>query len=105
GELAEEALPGLENLGLIVGEPLFDIIDAFDHDAPEEDGELVRQGLVGDQAAAARRHPSVIAAEGDVFAARQGAGHHTEDLPGAVAAALDRSSAFAALGAARGEAE
>ena len=51
GELAEEALPGFEDLGLIVGEPLFDVIHALDHDAPEEDGELVRQGLVGDEAA------------------------------------------------------
>ena len=39
GELAEEALPGFEDLGLIVGETLFDVIHAFDHDAPEEDGE------------------------------------------------------------------
>ena len=105
GETAEEALPGLEDLGFIVGETLFGIIDAFDHDAPEEDGELVRQGLVGDEAAATRGHPSVVATEGDVFAARQGASHHTEDLPGAVAASLDPGSALAALGAARREPE
>ncbi|WP_395713973.1 hypothetical protein [Reyranella sp.] len=46
GETAEEALPGLKDLGLVVGETLFDIIHAFDHDAPEEDGELVRKALL-----------------------------------------------------------
>ena len=81
GKSAEEALPGLEELGLIVGETLFDVIHALDHDAPEEDGELMGQGLVGDEAAAARGHPPVIAAEGDVFAARRARAMTRRDCP------------------------
>ena len=44
GETAEETLPGLEDLGLVVGEPLLDIIHAFDHDAPVKFGEFAGGG-------------------------------------------------------------
>jgi hypothetical protein len=41
----------------------------------------------------------VKAAERDVFAARQGTGHHTKNLAGSVATSFDRSLALAALSA------
>src|SRR5205807_7186957 len=54
GETTESALFGLQHLSLVLGESMFDVVGALDHHAPEEDGELARQGDIGDQATASR---------------------------------------------------
>src|SRR5258705_7020901 len=84
GESTQGALFGLEHAGLIMREPVFDVVDAFDHDAPEQDRELTRQSDVGDQACAAGSQAAVEATQGDVLAAGEGARHHAEEASGAI---------------------
>ena len=70
GEPTQGALFGFQHLVLVVREPMFDVIDAFDHYPLEQDGEFARQSNVGDQAATARSHTPVEAPKGDILAAR-----------------------------------
>ena len=99
-ESAQRSLLGLEHLGFVLLETELDVVHALDHDAPEQGGEFARQRDVGDEAAATRGHAPVEAAQGDVLAARQASRDHAEEPSGAVAAALGRTLALAALMAA-----
>src|SRR5947207_15152500 len=82
---------------------MFDVVGALDHHAPEEDGELARQGDIGDQATASRRHAAVEATQGNVLAAGQSARHYTEYAPSAITLTFDRTLALTALVPARRE--
>ena len=94
---AQNAVFGFQYFLLVLSHAGLDEVEAFDHHAPEERGELSGESLVRDQAATPCRHAPVEAAERDVFAAGQGTGHHTKDLAGSVAATFDRTLTFAAL--------
>src|SRR5438552_11964666 len=103
GETTESALFGLQHLSLVLGEAMFDVVGALDHHAPEEDGELARQGDIGDHATASRIHAAVDATQSNVLAAGQSARHDTEHAPGAITLTFDRTLALTALVAARRE--
>src|SRR5450631_1397711 len=97
GEPAQRSLLCLEHLGFVLLQAVLDIVDALDHDAPEERGELASQRFVGDQAPATCGHASVEAAQGDVFATSQAQCHHAEEASGTIAASLDRPVSLATL--------
>src|ERR1700682_2953324 len=97
GEPAQRSLLCLEHLGFVLLQAVLDVVEALDHDAPEQHGELASQRFVGDQAAATCRHSTVEAAQGDVFASSQAHCHHAKEAPGTIAAALDRPMALAAF--------
>ena len=47
GESAQGSLLGFENFGFVVVESEFDVVQAFDHDAPEQGSKLAGQGDIG----------------------------------------------------------
>lgn len=97
GQTLQGELFCAQDARLVVGQAAFDEVEPLDHGAPEHDGELASQGLGREQAAAARGHAAIEAAEGDVLAAHETARHQTEDLSGAIASALDAPFSFAAV--------
>ena len=100
GESAQRSLLGLEHLGFVLLQAVLDVVDALDHDAPEQRSEVASERLVGDQAAATCCHAAVEAAQRDIFAARQAHRHHAEESSGTIAASLDRPVSLATLVAA-----
>src|SRR5215210_2884416 len=96
-ETMKRALLGLQDLGFVIVEPVLGETDAFDHDAPEERGELSCHSDIGDESSTARGDAPVETTEGDVLASCQRTSHHTEESAGTIAFALDRTLALAAL--------
>ena len=100
----ESALFGLQDLGVVVGQALLDVVVAFDHDAPVPGGEFASQRHGGDEPTAPGGHAPIKATQGDVFAAHQRLRHHAKELTRAIAPALGPSAfALAAVVAARGQ--
>ena len=63
GESAQRSLLGLEHLGFVLLQAVLDVVDALDHDAPEQRSALTSERLVGDQAAATCCHANHRAVE------------------------------------------
>src|SRR5271169_7000503 len=61
GQTPEGALFGFTHFGLIAGQAMLDVIDALDHGAPEQDGQLSGQGDVGYEPAAPCRQAAIEA--------------------------------------------
>ena len=104
GQSFERTLFGLQDLGVVVGQSLLDVVVALDHDAPVLGGEFTCEGHGGDEPAASGCHASIEAAEGDVVAAHQGLRHHAEQLARAIAPAFSVTFALAAVVVARSQA-
>src|SRR5947209_448637 len=100
-ELLEQALFSLSHFRFIFLEPLFDVSDTVNHQAPEQFGQLARQRQVGHQPAFAALEPSIKPTEGFVDTPSHAPRHHAKQPSRPIARTALAASAFATISAAR----